>query len=174
MTRRFDRVTGTKLHMQSLCAIAHYDFNLAGAYGYEQALMTMRRMKLSKKEQLQQYRRMVFNVIARNQDDHTKNIAFLMNPQGEWSLSPAFDMTHSYKPGEGWTQTHQMSINGKRDHFTRQDLIDVAHSNDLKNPEKVIADVIKAVEQWPTFAAEAGVSQQKIDAISKDHRLALV
>ena len=174
MTRRFDRVAGTKLHMQSLCAIAHYDFNLAGAYGYEQALMTMRRMKLSKKEQLQQYRRMVFNVIARNQDDHTKNIAFLMNPQGQWSLSPAFDMTHSYKPGEGWTQTHQMSINGKRDHFTRQDLIDVAQSNDLKNPEKVIADVIKAVEQWPTFAAEAGVSQQKIDAISKDHRLALV
>jgi len=174
MTRRFDRVAGNKLHMQSLCAIQHYDFNMAGAYGYEQALMTMREMKLSKKEQLQQYRRMVFNVIARNQDDHTKNIAFLMNQQGEWSLSPAFDMTHSYKPGEGWTQTHQMSINGKRDHFTQQDLIDVALNNDLKNPEKVIADVIKAVEQWPTFATEAGVSEQKIDAINKDHRLALV
>ncbi len=174
MTRRFDRVASSKLHMQSLCAMQHYDFNMAGAYGYEQALMTMREMKLSKKEQLQQYRRMVFNVIARNQDDHTKNIAFLMNRQGEWSLSPAFDMTHSYKPGEGWTQTHQMSINGKRDHFTRQDLIDVALNNDLKNPEKVIADVIKAVEQWPAFAADASVSEQKIDAISKDHRLALV
>jgi len=174
MTRRFDRIAGKKLHMQSLCAMQHYDFNLAGAYGYEQALMTMRKMKLSKKEQLQQYRRMVFNVIARNQDDHTKNIAFLMDPQGEWSLSPAFDMTHSYKPGEGWTQTHQMSINGKRDHFTRQDLIDVAQNNDLKNPENVIADVIKAVEQWPAFATDAGVSEQKIDAISKDHRLALV
>ena len=174
MTRRFDRLAGNKLHMQSLCAMQHYDFNLAGAYGYEQALMTMRKMKLSKKEQLQQYRRMVFNVIARNQDDHTKNIAFLMNPQGEWSLSPAFDMTHSYKPGEGWTQTHQMSINGKRDHFTRQDLIDVALNNDLKNPENVIADVIKAVEQWPTLATDAGVSEQKIDAIAKDHRLALV
>ena len=99
MTRRFDRVAGNKLHMQSLCAIQHYDFNMAGAYGYEQALMTMRKMKLSRKEQLQQYRRMVFNVIARNQDDHTKNIAYLMNQQGEWSLSPAFDMTHSYKPG---------------------------------------------------------------------------
>ncbi len=173
MTRRFDRIAGNKLHMQSLCAIGHFDFNLAGAYGYEQALMTMRKIKLSKKEQLQQYRRMVFNVIARNQDDHTKNIAFLMNPQGEWSLSPAFDMTHSYKPGEGWTQTHQMSINGKRDHFTRQDLIDVAQNNDLKNPENVIADIIKAVEQWPTFADKAGVGQQKIDAISKDHRLAL-
>jgi serine/threonine-protein kinase HipA len=173
MTRRFDRVVGNKLHMQSLCAIQHYDFNLAGAYGYEQALMTMRKMKLSKKEQLQQYRRMVFNVIARNQDDHTKNIAFLMNQQGEWSLSPAFDMTHSYKPGEGWTQTHQMSINGKRDHFTKQDLIDVAQNNDLKNPEAVIQDVMEAVEQWPIFAVDAGVNQQKIEAITKDHRLAL-
>jgi len=174
MTRRFDRVAGNKLHMQSLCAIQHYDFNMAGAYGYEQALMTMRKMKLSKKAQLQQYRRMVFNVIARNQDDHTKNIAFLMNPQGEWSLSPAFDMTHSYKPGEGWTQTHQMTINGKRDHFTRQDLIQVALANDLKNPENIIAEVIAAVEQWPAFATDAGVSEQKIDAIAKDHRLALV
>lgn len=174
MTRRFDRVAGNKLHMQSLCAIAHYDFNMAGAYGYEQALMTMRRMKLSKKEQLQQYRRMVFNVIARNQDDHTKNIAFLMNPQGEWLLSPAFDITHSYKPGEGWTQTHQMSINGKRDHFTKQDLISVALNNDLKNPGNVIADVITAVEQWPAFAADAGVNTQKIEMIAKDHRLALV
>ena len=173
MTRRFDRVAGTKLHMQSLCAIQHYDFNMAGAYGYEQALMTMRKMKLSKKEQMQQYRRMVFNVIARNQDDHTKNIAFLMDQQGEWSLSPAFDMTHSYKPGEGWTQTHQMSINGKRDHFIRQDLIQVAETNDLKNSGDVIQDVMTAVERWPAFANEAGVSQQKIEAISRDHRLAL-
>ncbi|NOQ68961.1 MAG: type II toxin-antitoxin system HipA family toxin, partial [Gammaproteobacteria bacterium] len=173
MTRRFDRIAGNKLHMQSLCAMQHYDFNMAGAYGYEQALMTMRKLKLSKKEQLQQYRRMVFNVIARNQDDHTKNIAFLMDQQGEWSLSPAFDMTHSYKPGEGWTQTHQMSINGKRDHFTRQDLIKVAETNDLKNPEDVIHEVMETVEQWPEFASEAGVNQNKIAAISKDHRLAL-
>ena len=173
MTRRFDRVAGNKLHMQSLCAIQHYDFNMAGAYGYEQALMTMRKMKLSRKEQLQQYRRMVFNVIARNQDDHTKNIAYLMNPQGDWSLSPAFDMTHAYKPGEGWTQTHQMSINGKRDHFTKQDLMTVAETNDLKKAEEVIADVMAAVKQWPTFAADASVSEQKIEAISKDHRLAI-
>jgi serine/threonine-protein kinase HipA len=173
MTRRFDRIIDNKLHMQSLCAMQHYDFNLAGAYSYEQALMTMRKMKLSKKEQLQQYRRMVFNVIARNQDDHTKNIAFLMNPQGEWSLSPAFDMTHSYKPEQGWTQTHQMSINGKRDHFTRQDLIDVAQNSDLKNPNNVIEEVTAAVKHWPTYANEADVGSQKIEAIAKDHRLAL-
>ncbi len=173
MTRRFDRVAGKKLHMQSLCALQHYDFNLAGAYGYEQALMTMRRMKLSRQEQLQQYRRMVFNVIARNQDDHTKNIAYLMDQQGGWSLAPAFDMTHSYKPGEGWTQTHQMTINGKRDHFTRQDLMKVAETNDLKKAGEVIQEVLEAVEKWPAFAAEAGVGENKIAAISKDHRLAL-
>ena len=173
MTRRFDRINGNKLHMQSLCAIAHYDFNLAGAYGYEQALMTMRKLKLPKKEQLQLYRRMVFNVIARNQDDHTKNIAFLMNPAGKWTLSPAFDMTHSYKPGKGWTQTHQMTINGKRDHFTRQDLVQVAENNDLKKPEQVIDEVMSAVERWPDFANESGVDAQKIEAIRKDHRLSL-
>lgn len=173
MTRRFDRIAGKKLHLQSLCAIQHYDFNLAGAYGYEQALMTMRKLQLSKKEQLQQYRRMVFNVIARNQDDHTKNIAFLMNAQGEWSLSPAFDITHSYKPGEGWTQTHQMSVNGKRDHFTKQDLLMVAQHNDLRKPQAVINDVLQAVEQWPAFADAAGVDPHKIEAISKDHRLAI-
>ena len=173
MTRRFDRVAGKKLHMQSLCALQHYDFNMAGAYSYEQALMTMRKMKLSRKQQLQQYRRMVFNVIARNQDDHTKNIAYLMNQQGEWSLSPAFDVTHSYKPGEGWTQTHQMSINGKRDHFTLQDLKTVAEANDLKKAEEVIQEVMEGVEKWPVFADEAGVSRNKIIAISQDHRLAL-
>ena len=96
-----------------------------------------------------------------------------MNPQGDWSLSPAFDMTHSYKPGEGWTQTHQMSINGKRDHFTRQDLMTVAETNDLKKAEEVIQEVMEAVKQWPTFAADASVSEQKIEAISKDHHLAL-
>ena len=173
MTRRFDRVAGKKLHMQSLCALQHYDFNMAGAYAYEQALMTMRKMKLSRQEQLQQYRRMVFNVIARNQDDHTKNIAYLMNQQGEWSLSPAFDVTHSYKPGEGWTQTHQMSINGKRDHFTLQDLKTVAEANDLKKAEEVIQEVMEGVEKWPVFADEAGVSRNKTKAISQDHRLAL-
>ena len=173
MTRRFDRIDNNKLHLQSLCAIQHYDFNMAGAYGYEQALMTMRKMQLSKKQQMQQYRRMVFNVIARNQDDHTKNIAFLMNQHGEWSLSPAFDVTHSYKPGEGWTQTHQMSINGKRDNFSRQDLLTVARNNDLKKPETVINEVMVAVTQWPIFADQAGLGVDKIKAIAKDHRLTL-
>ncbi len=171
MTRRFDRVDGHKLHLQSLCAIAHYDFNMAGAYGYEQALMIMRKIKLSKKEQLQFYRRMVFNVIARNQDDHTKNIAFLMNQDGEWSLSPAFDMTYSYKPAGKWTDQHQMTVNGKRDQFTKEDFLKVAASSDLKGAENVIQEVLDAVKRWPDFAKQAGVDNKRIRHIKKLHRI---
>ena len=170
MTRRFDRVAGNKLHLQSLCALAHYDFNLAGAYGYEQALMIMRKMKLSKKEQLQLYRRMVFNVMARNQDDHTKNIAFLMDREGEWSLSPAFDMTYSHNPAGEWTDRHQMTVNGKRDLFTKEDLLAVAASSDLKGAEQAIQEVLNAVEQWPDFAKQAGLDNKQIENITKQHR----
>ena len=170
MTRRFDRAGGNKIHLQSLCAIAHYDFNMAGAYGYEQALMIMRKIKLSKKQQLQLFRRMVFNVIARNQDDHTKNIAFLMNPDGKWSLSPAFDTTYSYQPSGKWTDQHQMTVNGKRDHFTKEDLLKVAASSDLKGAEQVIQQVLDAVERWPDFAKQAGVDNKRTKTITERHR----
>lgn len=170
MTRRFDRVDGNKIHLQSLCAIAHYDFNMAGAYGYEQALMIMRRIKLSKQEQLQLFRRMVFNVMARNQDDHTKNIAFLMNQDGAWSLSPAFDMTYSYQPSGAWTNQHQMTVNGKRDHFTKEDLLKVAASSDLKGAAQVIQQVLDAVAQWPDFAKQAGVDNKRTKSITELHR----
>ena len=171
MTRRFDRIAGNKLHLQSLCALAHYDFNMSGAYGYEQALMIMRRLKLSKKEQLQLYRRMVFNVMARNQDDHTKNIAFLMNPDGKWSLSPAFDMTYSHNPAGEWTDRHQMTVNGKRDQFRKEDLLAVAASSDLKGAEQVIQEVLDAVEQWPEFAEQTGVDKKRIRHIAEQHRM---
>jgi len=170
MTRRFDRVGDNKLHLQSLCALAHYDFNMAGAYGYEQALMIMRRMKLSKKAQLQLYRRMVFNVIARNQDDHTKNIAFLMNREGEWSLSPAFDMMYSHNPAGKWTDRHQMTVNGKRDAFTQADLLAVAASSDLKGASAVIQEVQDAVREWPVFAKQAGIDDKRIRHIAEQHR----
>jgi len=173
MTRRFDRVDGVRYHLQSLCAIAHYDFNMAGAYGYEQALMIMRKMKLSKKEQIRLYRSMVFNVVARNQDDHTKNIAFLMNQDGEWSLSPAFDMMYSYNPSGKWTNQHQMTVNGKRDRFTREDLLDVAASSNLSGAEQVIQEVQDAVNQWPDFAEPAGVESKRIKNIAKHHRVGL-
>lgn len=171
MTQRFDRVNGEKLHMQSLCAIAHYDFNMPGAYGYEQAIMIMRQMRLSKKEQLELFRRMVFNVVARNQDDHTKNIAFLMNPKGKWSLSPAFDMTYSHNPKGQWTSQHQMSVNGKRDNFKREDLLAVAHVSDLKHADKVIDEVLNAVNNWADYADKAVLDETRMQAIKKQHRI---
>ncbi len=159
MTQRFDRVGNEKLHMQSLCALAHYDFNLPGAYSYEQALMIMRRMKLPKSEQLELYRRMVFNVMARNLDDHTKNIAFLMDQQGQWRLSPAFDVTYAHNPKGQWTNAHQMSINGKRHEIALSDLQAVAENADLTRADKVIQDVQDAVKNWRDFAKEAVVPE---------------
>ena len=173
MTRRFDRVAGKKRHMQSLCGIAHFDFNLAGAYSYEQAFSIMREMRLPKSAALQQYKRMLFNVFARNQDDHTKNIAFLMNEAGQWSLSPAYDVTYSHNPAGAWTNQHQMSINGKRDEFSRQDLMAIGNSISLPNAEKVIEEIKTIIGQWPDYAKQAGVQKKIIDQIAKMHRLHL-
>ncbi|WP_444939204.1 type II toxin-antitoxin system HipA family toxin [Microbulbifer sp. JMSA002] len=170
MTRRFDRVNGQKLHMQSLCGIAHLDFNMAGAHSYEQVFSIMRELYLPKNEAVQQYRRMVFNVLARNQDDHTKNIAFLMDPAGEWSLSPAFDLTYAHNPGGAWTSQHQMSINGKRDHFTLDDLITIGESISIKRPMEIIDQVASAVANWEQFAEASGVSERWTIEIGQNHR----
>lgn len=174
MTRRFDRLeSGGKLHMQSLCAMAHFDFNQAGAYSYEQALFAIRRLGLPMAAVEEQFRRMVFNIVARNQDDHVKNIAFLMNKQGEWSLSPAFDVTYSYNPSGSWTALHQMTLNGKRDGFAQADFKACAKSALMKRGRAItiVDEVISAVERWPEFAAEAGLSEEWRDQIRKTHRL---
>lgn len=171
MTKRFDRINGHKLHMQTLCGIAHYDFNMAGAYSYEQAFMVMRKLRLSKADAAEQYRRMVFNIIARNLDDHTKNITFLMEPDGEWQLSPAYDVIYAHNPRGRWTNQHQMSANGKRDDFTREDLIAVGESISLRQPETIIDDVLTAVEKWPEFAKDAGVNDKMIKEIAGNQRL---
>ena len=174
MTRRFDRLAdGQKLHLQSLCALAHFDFNQAGAYGYEQALLAIRRLQLPMAAVEEQFRRMVFNVVARNQDDHVKNIAFLMNPLGEWSLAPAFDVTYSFNPAGAWTGTHQMTLNGKRDGFTREDFVQCARSALMKRGRAatILEEVQTTVERWPEFAAEAGVPDEWRDKIQKTHRL---
>ncbi|MEW5789573.1 MAG: type II toxin-antitoxin system HipA family toxin [Pseudomonadota bacterium] len=160
MTRRFDRLaSGEKLHMQSLCALAHYDFNMAGAYSYEQALLAIRQLQLPMQSIEQLFRRMAFNIVARNQDDHVKNIAFLMNKAGEWSLSPAFDMTYSFNPSGAWTASHQMTMHGKRDHFTLEDFNACARTASMKRGRaaKIVAEVQATVAQWPSFAEKAGV-----------------
>ena len=170
MTRRFDRVNGHKIHMQTLCGIAHYDFNMLHAYSYEQAFGIMRRLRLTYPEAEEFYRRMVFNVVARNQDDHTKNISFLMNRKGEWRLSPAYDMSWAYNPNGGWTATHQMSINNKWDNITREDLLTVASEMNVKGAKKIIDQVVDAVAQWPRFAKEnSDIPQSTVDAIERTH-----
>ena len=170
MTKRFDRVDGSKLHLQSLCGVAHYDFNMAGAYSYEQAFEVMRKLRLSKAEATQQYRRMLFNIIARNQDDHTKNISFLMGKDGKWKLSPAYDVTYSHNPAGKWTNQHQMSLNGKRDHFTREDLILTGRAISISKPEAIIDEVMAAVDRWQEFADIAGVSSKVSAELRKNHR----
>lgn len=173
LTKRFDREKGQKVHLQSLCGLAHYDFNMAGAYGYEQAFAVMRKLRLTKIEAVEQYRRMVFNVLARNQDDHTKNIAFLMDRNGKWRLSPAFDVIFSHNPAGLWTHQHQMTINSKRDGFHRQDLIQVGESIGISKPMEIIRQVADAVSRWPTFAMEAGIPREVTVAIGRYHRMDL-
>ena len=176
MTRRFDRLPGGgKLHAQSLCALAHFDFNDAGAYSYEQALLVMRQLELPMAALEQQFRRIAFNVIARNQDDHVKKIAFLMDKEGRWSLSPAFDMTYSYNPSGDWTAQHQMSINGKRDGFTMDDLRACARSASMKRgrAETIVEEVRATVAQWPEFADRAQVTEGRREQVQRSLRLTL-
>jgi serine/threonine-protein kinase HipA len=174
MTRRFDRLAGgEKLHMQSLGALAHFDFNQPGAYAYEQALLTIRRLKLPMAAVEEQFRRMVFNIVARNQDDHVKNIAFLMNKSGEWSLAPAFDVTYSYNPSGSFTGMHQMSVNGKRDGFTMEDFQICAKAALMKRGRAaiIIEQVREAVGRWPEFAKKAMLADERRDKIQRTHRL---
>ncbi|MEM9015966.1 MAG: type II toxin-antitoxin system HipA family toxin [Verrucomicrobiota bacterium] len=177
LTRRFDRaLEGRKIHFQSLCAIGHFDFNLAGETSYEQAIQTMRRLRLPRADFEQQFSRTVFNLVARNQDDHTKNIAFLMERDGSWRLSPAYDVIFAYNPSGKWTGSHQMSVNGKRDDFELEDLLDFAEFSSIRNRQakSLISRIEEAVARWPEFAAEAGVEEERIEAIGDCFRRFLI
>ncbi|MYC88919.1 MAG: type II toxin-antitoxin system HipA family toxin [Gemmatimonadales bacterium] len=176
MTRRFDRdVKGRKIHMQSLAAMRHFDYNMPGAYAYEQAVETIRRLGLGMAVVEEQYRRAVFNVVARNQDDHVKNIAFLMDRNGTWRLSPAYDVAYAYNPQGLWTGRHQMSMSGKRDGFERADLLKFAETSGLRIPaaSRVVDRVLAAVGNWRRFASEAGVAERDAGRVAKTHRLDL-
>jgi serine/threonine-protein kinase HipA len=174
MTRRFDRLEdGEKLHMQSLGALAHYDFNSAGAFAYEQSLLIIKQLGLPMSAVEEQFRRMAFNVIARNQDDHVKNIAFLMDKSGNWSLSPAFDVTYAFSPSGLWTASHQMTINGKRDDFTMKDFEACAKTASMKRgrAKTLVREVLEVVSRWRNYADQAGVSPVWRDQIHKTLRL---
>lgn len=171
LTKRFDRKDGKKIHMQTLCGLAHFDYRLHRAYSYEQAFNVMRALRLPYSEAQEMFRRMVFNVVVRNQDDHTKNISFLMEEDGKWHLSPAYDMGFAYNPQGGWTSTHQMSINGKFDDITRQDLLTVAHTNNIKDASSMIDEVCMAASQWPKMACECDVPAKMVRPIAAEMML---
>lgn len=173
LTRRFDRQNGDKIHMQTLCGIAHYDYRNPRSYSYEQAFNVMRALRLPYSQAQEMYRRMVFNVVVRNQDDHTKNISFLMDRQGKWSLSPAYDMGFAYNPKGGWTAQHQMSVNGKFDDITRNDLLEFAKRNNIKDAAEIIDCITEVSSRWPIMARECEVPQPMIDAIVPDMKLSL-
>lgn len=166
MTRRFDRLSGNeKVHMQTLCGIAHYDYKMLHAYSYEQAFQVMRQLRLPYSQAEEMFRRMVFNVIARNQDDHTKNISFLMDKNGRWSLSPAYDMSWSYNPKGVWTSRHQMSVNGKWDDITRADLLALAKNVNIKQADAIIDEVKEGVSKWRTFATQYSIPSEMVKGI---------
>ena len=166
MTKRFDRIGGKeKLHMQTLCGIAHYDYKMLRSYSYEQAFQVMRQMRLPYIQAEELFRRMVFNVVARNQDDHTKNISFLMDKNGVWRLSPAYDVSWSYNPKGQWTSQHQMSINNKWTDITMGDLLTVASAMNIKRPREIIEKIIDVVAHWSDYATPLGIPQETIGAI---------
>ena len=172
MTRRFDRDdAGGKLHLQSLCALAHFDFNAPGRYGYEQVFAVIQKLNLGHATLREQYRRMVFNILARNQDDHTRNFAFLMDRQGRWRLAPAFDMIWAYNPTGRWTDRHQLSLAGKREGFTREDLLGMASSLRIRDGAAIIDQVRDAVTQWPQHAEAAGVPEPLSARVTSSLRL---
>lgn len=174
MTKRFDRYEGgKKLHMQTLGGLAHFDFHQAGANSYEQAMLLMKHLRMGHESVKEMYRRMVFNVMARNQDDHVKNIAFLMDRGGEWGLAPAYDVTYSYNPVGAWTSSHQMRVNGKRDGFERSDFLECARTVGVHvvTAKRIIEDVLGAVERWEEFAFEAQVPSEWVASVRAAHRL---
>lgn len=168
MTKRFDRTTkGDKVHVQTFCALRHFDFNNVLQYSYEQLFETMRMLRLSYPQAEQMYRRMAFNVMSRNCDDHTKNFAFMMEEGGEWKLAPAYDVCHAYRPGSQWVSQHSLSINGKRSDITRQDLLDVAYQMNVKKAPNILDEINNIVSEWNSYAEKFSVHSDLKEAINK-------
>lgn len=168
MTKRFDRPGGNeKLHIKSLCGMAHYDFQDVTSYSYEQVFQVMRTLRMPYPEAEQLYRRMVFNVMARNCDDRTKNFGFLMGQEGVWKLSPAYDICHAYRPGSAWVSQHALSVNGKRNGITREDLLSVAKQMNIKKAETIVNQVKEAVGNWYDYAEKVNVESSLKEAIGR-------
>lgn len=168
MTKRFDRENGKKLHMQTLGALAHISYQEPGACGYELAAMYMKEMGISYKETEEFYRRMVFNCLAVNQDDHVKNISFIMDRTGKWKLSPAYDITFSYNPTNKWLRAHQMTVNGKTAQINMVDLLTAGGKMGIKEKRcrDIISQVQTAVGNFTEYAQAAGIREKTCRYIS--------
>ena len=168
MTRRFDRIPDEgKVHVQTFCALQHFDFNNVGSYSYEQLFQTMRSLRLDYPQAEQMYRRMVFNVLARNCDDHTKNFAFTMDKQGQWALAPAYDICHAYRPDSPWVSQQSLSVNGKRQGIDRKDLLEVAKQMTIKKPDEIIRQITGILKLWPDYANKCDVETALQKAIAE-------
>jgi len=172
MTRRFDRDGNIKHHMQTLCAMMHLDYKQKSTHDYGQFFAVIERLQLGTSAVEEAFRRMVFNVVTANCDDHTKNFSFILRQGGKWELAPAYDVTHAYNPKGEWTYQHLMSINGKFSGISRSDLLTVADRFTIGRAEEIIKQVDEAVARWPRFAREAGITPDEIERIGEDHRLA--
>ena len=173
MTRRFDRpCNGEKLHIQTLNAIARMSYKRIDKHYYEQLFSTIREMRLPHSAIEQQYRRMVFNVVAKNCDDHTKNVSFLMDKNGNWSLSPAYDMSYAYAPSGFWNRRHLMGINGKFENFTMDDLEKAGSAEGIRNRKRIIEQICDVVNCWQKYARSVGIEKslyEKIGAVHETH-----
>jgi len=152
----------------------HFDYNTPGQYSYEDALRVIQQLNLGYPAMKELYRRMIFNVLARNQDDHTRNIEFLMGADGIWRLAPAYDMTWSYRQDSPWVSRHQMRICGKTDGFTKEDFFTVAKQFGIRKADNILHQVYTAVKKWREFAAQANVARNMIETIAATHRLGII
>lgn len=169
MTKRYDREgNNTKHHVQTLCALQHYDFNDMASFSYEQLFQTMRILRLPYPQAEQMYRRMVFNILAKNCDDHTKNFSFILKQGENWQLAPAYDVCYAYRPGSLWVNQHALSVNGKRDDFTRNDLLTFAKAMNIKKAKHIIDDIQTVVNNWETYANAVSVKPQLLDTIKNN------
>lgn len=168
LTKRFDRNNGEKLHMQTMCALAHLDYNEPRTASYETLFRISNFLQLNAKEREQIFRRMVFNVVARNHDDHTKNFSFLMDQSGKWSLAPAYDLTYSYRPDHYWLKEHNLLINGKSENFIREDLLQLARSFHVKNANDLIDEIVETCSGFKAYAKKAKVSKENMALIIKN------
>jgi serine/threonine-protein kinase HipA len=171
MTKRFDRIGNTKLHTQSLCGMAQLDYRAKGVHDSSQWLNVMRQLNMGPAALEQAFRRIAFNVMAKNCDDHTKNISFILHEQKTWELAPAYDLTFAYNPKGEWTYQHLMSVNGKFDHVRRDDLLILADRFQIGGASRLLAEVRNAVAQWPEFGRQAQLSKGQIDRIRGYHVL---